>query len=116
MFSTAAISLTLTLLLNLVDQEYIEHSDQNLKETNSCASLLTNLSTENSILNVGNNSFPGPFINYHEDFRNTGLWSVILPYRKIPTTEESRNYWTWKKALFDDQSLIQSLLRVTECV
>ena len=36
MFSTAAISLTLTLLLNLVDQEYIEHSDQNLKETNSC--------------------------------------------------------------------------------
>ena len=73
MFSTAAISLTLTLLLNLVDQEYIEHSDQNLKETNSCASLLTNLSTETSILNVGNNSFPGPFNNYHEDFRNTGL-------------------------------------------
>ena len=116
MFSTAAISLTLTLLLNLVDQEYIEHSNQNLKETNSCASLLTNLSTETSILNVGNNSFPGPFNNYHEDFRNTGLWSVILAYRKIPTTEESRNYLTWKKALFDDQSLIKSLLRLTECV
>ena len=83
MFSAAAICRTFTLMLNLGDQEYIEH--ENLKETNSCSSLLTNLSTETSILNVGINSFPGPFNNYISGLsKYAGKYGPLIGNISIP--------------------------------